>query len=393
MNDVSELESLRISDDEFNHRIKTLQNKIQENNLDALFVFSSEAEPANVRYLSDYWPNFETAGIIIPADSEAVLIIGPESLTYAMDRSRLKEIRRIKEFRESSDPEYPDSALDTFESVFDEITHGEGVKRLGIVGSNIITLPVYEAIRKVIGKNTVVKMDDILISQRMIKSEQEIKILKKAGEIAVHAAQAIIKVAKPDMTEIELLAEAEYSMLKEGAESAGWSHWVCSGPNTKEAISRPTYRKVKTGEIIQICMGPRLHGYVSNASFPFVIDKAPNEVKKLINAGISIQNKTKTVMRAGLTCNEVQKEASAYISKNGWDKYILYGPAHGAGLMECEHPFVESTCKLMLEPNMVFGTDTFLYTKEMGVRFEDVIRITKDGNEQLSPYKAELIEL
>jgi len=68
---------------EFNDRIRRAQAVLAGTDLDAFLVFSTESEPAGVRYFSDYWPSFETAGVLIPRSGEAALIIGPESLTYA----------------------------------------------------------------------------------------------------------------------------------------------------------------------------------------------------------------------------------------------------------------------------------------------------------------------
>lgn len=51
---------------EFRERIAKIQKVMGRENLDALIAFSNEAEPAYVRYFSDYWPAFETAAVFIP---------------------------------------------------------------------------------------------------------------------------------------------------------------------------------------------------------------------------------------------------------------------------------------------------------------------------------------
>ncbi len=57
-----------------------------------------------MRYFSDYWPSFETAGVLIPAANPESLLIGPESRTYAAARSKIGEVIRMMDFRESSQP-------------------------------------------------------------------------------------------------------------------------------------------------------------------------------------------------------------------------------------------------------------------------------------------------
>ncbi len=74
---------------EFQERIRRVQAELARRGLDALLAFGSEAEPQFVRYLSDHWPAFETAAVLIPVEGEAMLLIGPESLTYAQARSKI----------------------------------------------------------------------------------------------------------------------------------------------------------------------------------------------------------------------------------------------------------------------------------------------------------------
>ena len=84
-----------LPDSEFTQRIKTIQAKLSENNYDAYLVHCNEADQANVRYLSDHWPIFETAGVIVPREGEPILLIGPEAEPFAVDRSRIKKIRKM----------------------------------------------------------------------------------------------------------------------------------------------------------------------------------------------------------------------------------------------------------------------------------------------------------
>ena len=94
-----------IPDCEFAERIRRAQVAMAKENYDAILCYGNEAEPQYVRYFSDYWPSFETAGVLIPVEGEPMLLIGPESFTYASDRSKIAKIRLLKAFRESSEPE------------------------------------------------------------------------------------------------------------------------------------------------------------------------------------------------------------------------------------------------------------------------------------------------
>ena len=74
-----------IPQSEFAFRVAKTQESMRAQNLDLLLCYANEAEPQFVRYYSDYWPSFESAGVLIPAKGEPLLLIGPESGTFAAD--------------------------------------------------------------------------------------------------------------------------------------------------------------------------------------------------------------------------------------------------------------------------------------------------------------------
>lgn len=133
----------RIPDDEFVQRTRTVQRLMQAAEVDILLAFANEAEPQFVRYLGDYWPSFETAAVVLGTEGDPILIIGPESLAYATDRSRIPDIRRVQSFRESSNPEYPGVHLDSLSEVIAQVSHGAPVRKAAIAGYNLVSHLVY----------------------------------------------------------------------------------------------------------------------------------------------------------------------------------------------------------------------------------------------------------
>ncbi|MBC7333562.1 MAG: aminopeptidase P family N-terminal domain-containing protein, partial [Actinobacteria bacterium] len=140
-----------IPKEEREERIRKIQEELKKRNLDAYLVHSTESDFANVLYLSNHWPLFETAGVIIPKEGEPILLIGPEAEPFAEDRSTIKKIRKMLEYRESAEPNYPGIPLTSFEEVFDEVSGGKGIKRLGLGDYAILPMPVYDGIRKALG--------------------------------------------------------------------------------------------------------------------------------------------------------------------------------------------------------------------------------------------------
>ena len=382
-----------IPKEEFQARIKKLQAAISGRGLDVLIAYGNEAEPANLRYLSNYWPAFETGAVAVPKEGRAILLIGPESLAYAKGRSRIKEIRQLLPFRESAEPEYPGKKLTTFTELFDELSGGKGVKRLGIAGWPILTMPVYGAMTEALAKSggKLERADDLVNKLRMIKSKSEIEVLRVSFKAAKAGFEAVLEEIKPGMTECECVGIAQGAIYANGAESEGHPLYVLSGPNSSMAISRATHRKLKTGEIIQLNIGARVAGYASSIGRPIVLGKIQEDVRELMSVGIDSHRIIVDSICAGVPAREVAEKYYAFIRKRGLGHMLLYGPCHGLGLMECEWPWMETSSNYLLEENMTFQVDAFLHDDKRGTRWEDGIVVTKKGAKLLDDMERKII--
>ena len=371
---------------EFKDRVKKTQPLIADEGFDAVLVFSTESEPAGVRYFSDYWPSFETAGVLIPRAGDPTLLIGPESQTFAAARSKIPNIIRMKDFRESSMPDYPGTKLESWNEIF----AANKIKKLGVTGWHMFPGTILKNIEDVLGKGNVIDADLLLRKVTLRKSAQELDCLREAARISELGFQAILENIKPGMTEVQLAGIAAGAMLASGAESTGYPIWCCSGPNSTQAISRPTHRKVERGEVIHFSVGAKVSGYSASIGRPIVLGKCPDSLKTFLQVGLDAENLTIDLMRAGTAASDVAKKVQATIRDKGYGHTILYGPAHGCGQMECEFPFIETSCDLVLEENMVFMVDIFLAEKDMGFRWEDGVIVKNGAAEQLSSYKRQL---
>lgn len=369
---------------EFTNRVSRIQEKIQGSDLDGILVFSTESEPFGVRYFSDYWPSFECAGVLIPKNGEAVLIIGPESLTYAKSRSKLGKIIQNMDFRESSQPDYPGSKHPSWEEIFDSFR----IRKLGIAGWHMFPYDIMmNLIDALGGSGNLSNADSILRSVMMKKSPAELDCLRRAAKISELGFKAVFENIKPGMTEVELCGMATAAMLGNGAESTGYPIWCCSGPNSNQAISRPSLRKVQTGEIIHFSIGAKVEGYSASIGRPLVLGHCPDELRSFLQVGLDASNMTFDLMRAGSLASDVAKKIHGYVIGKGYGHTLLYGPAHGCGQMECEYPFLETSSAYTLEAGMTFMADMFMGDGKQGFRWEDGLIIRLEGPaEELSDF-------
>jgi len=377
-----------IPDSEFLARQRKTQELVKAAGLDALIVHSNEADFANVRYLSDYWPIFESAGVLVPAEGPLMLLIGPESETFARSRTRIPEVRKLIEYREPAEPDYPGIAVSTFKGLFGEIMSREP-KRIGLAGWAILPLPVYLSLRQTFPKAEIVKADHVLFSQRAVKSENEILCLKESFRLSELALEAIRLRAKPGMTELHLAGIAQEVIYREGAEYEGLPQYVLAAEASSHAIGRPGYRMLKQGDVIQINTSSRVHGYSGSYGVPLCMGKRSDPVKRLLDFALEAHTFSRTLALAGTPAKEVAIKYEEFVRGRGFGDYLLYGPYHGLGLIEVERPWMEKTSDYALEPNMTFQIDTFFYTPQgsdlaqqhgaaFGCRWENGCRIVLD---------------
>jgi Xaa-Pro aminopeptidase len=374
---------------EFRERIAKIQKVMGRENLDALIAFSNEAEPAYVRYFSDYWPAFETAAVFIPQSGDPTLLIGPEAGTFARSRSKIEKVLSLADFRESAQPEYPGLDIATWHDVFE----GLSIERLGLAGFHMFPHTIYMNMTKALGDAQVVDADNIVREIMIIKSPAEIACLRESARISELGFKAVVENIKPGMTEVQVVSLATAAILGNGAEAVGYPLWCCSGPNSTQAVSRPTHRKIQEGEIVHVQIGAKVAGYSTSVARPIVLGHCPDELRKFMQVGCDAENLAIELMVAGARAGDIAKKVHGFITDQGYGHTILYGPAHGCGQMECEWPFIESTSEVILQENMTFHICMFLGDKHQGFRFEDCIVIKDGPAEQLSNYKREVIVL
>ncbi len=383
--------------EEYKERVVKVQKNMKEEGFDLLLSYGNEAEPQFCRYFSGYWPSFETAGVLIPVEGDPMLLIGPESYTYATDRTKIPTVKMLKAFRESSEPEYPGKKLDTFNTVIEEMWGDKPIKRFGVAGLPLMTIGVYEALAEALAKYGVKieKADEVVSKVRMIKTENELKCMRAAAEITRKTFDYVLENVKAGMTEQQVVGLALGKMHELGAERESYPLWVLTGQGSNQAISRPRNKVIEKGDLTFMQIGARVDGYASTIGRAVVFGKATDEQKSLIEAGYKAQELAIGMLKAGVPACEIAKKHIENVTAMGYGDWLLYGPFHGNGTMEGEAPWIETTSDYLLEENMTFCADIFLGSNEKGIglRVEDVVCVTKDGAENLTNYPRKLFEI
>ncbi len=378
---------------EYKERAFRAAELIRKEGLDALIVNGNEADYANTRYFSGFWPLFERCGVAISAAGEAALMVGPESREFGSDRSKIDKIYVLKDYRESADPAYPELKADTFNDVFKGIGVTGRNLRIGVASYLDTSVVIMDGIKQAFPEAEIVRADHIMVALRSIKSENEIACLREGYRIAELATKQVIEEIRPGMTELQMVGVAQRVIYENGAEYEGLPMYVFSEASTRHAISRSSYRKFEKGDIVQLNLSAKIDGYSASIGYPIVLGKLTGKRRDIVMFGLEAHNWTEKQLKAGVAAADVAKGYYQYFVDHGYKDNFVYGPMHGTGMIEVEAPWVETSSDYTFKPNMTFQIDSFIATDEFGVRWEKGIAIREDGVEVLTQPIGELYEL
>ena len=374
-----------IPDHEYKERVQRCAAILRRENLDVLIVNGNEADYANPRYFSGFWPLFERAGVAIAANGDAALMVGPESAVFGADRNKLDKTFVLTAYREGADPAYPELKPDTFHDVFKAIGVSGEHLRIGIASFLDTSVTIYNAIRDAFPKAELIDAGKIMVELRKIKSENELACLREGYRIADLATQQVMKEIRPGMTELQMVGVAQRVVYENGAEYEGLPMYVFSEASTRHAISRSSYREFQKGDIVQLNLSAKIDGYSAAIGYPICLGKLEGQRRDIVQFCREAHAWTEKQVKAGVEACDIAKRFYKLFVDNGYEKNYVYGPLHGTGIIEVEAPWCETSSDYILQPNMCYQVDTYISGDTFGVRWEKGIAVKEGGYELLSP--------
>lgn len=238
-----------------------------------------------------------------------------------------------------------------------------------------------------------VAAQNLFTSLRMVKSREEVDMLIKAQRIAEKAFNEIVPMITTDITEKELAAELVYRFMLNGAEDKSFDPIIVSGSRSSMPHGVPTDNKVEKG-FITLDFGAKYKGWCSDTTRTLCVGKPTEEMRKVYNTVLEAQLAGIAVAKAGVNCMEVDKAARDIIHRAGYGGRFGHGYGHSLGLEIHEDPRFSPGCDFILPKGAMMSAEPGIYIPgEFGVRIEDVIYITEDGNENITNLDKELIIL
>lgn len=351
-------------------KLKKVRNLLMEYEIDALLV----TNPFNRRYMTGFTG---TAGVVLISMDDAVFITDfryTEQAEKEIDGFRIVQHPRtiIEEVAEQSKK----MALETVGFEKDDLTFGQ-----------------YELYRDKLEAD-LKPVSGIVEKLRMVKTEEELAVLRQAAKIADDAFAHICTYIRPGITELEVSNELEMYMRSQGAASSSFSTIVASGLRGALPHGVATDKVIEMGELVTLDFGALYNGYISDITRTIAVGQPSEKLKEMYEVTLAAQELALKEIKPGMTGIEADAIARDYIKSKGYGEAFGHSTGHGIGLEVHEGPALSFRSGTVLEPNMVVTVEPGIYLPGIGgVRIEDDIIMTENGNERLTHSPKELIIL
>ncbi|WPA91233.1 Xaa-Pro aminopeptidase [Providencia zhijiangensis] len=260
---------------------------------------------------------------------------------------------------------------------------------------------------------TIIDWRPIVHEMRLFKSDAEVAVMRKAGEISALAHIRAMETCRPNMYEYQLCGEIEYEFTRHGARFPSYNTIVGSGENACILHYTENECAMKDGDLVLIDAGAELEGYAGDITRTFPVNgkfskeqreiydivlQSINTALELYRPGTSIHEVTRQIVRIkteGLVkLGILQGDVEQLIENKAYHPFFMHGLSHWLGLDVHDVGFYGVERDRILEPGMVLTIEPGLYIapdadvppqyRGIGVRIEDDILITEDGNENLT---------
>jgi Xaa-Pro aminopeptidase len=224
---------------------------------------------------------------------------------------------------------------------------------------------------------------------RLVKSPDEIEKLRSVAWIAGRAFDRVLPAIRPGLRERDVAFLLEQTFRELGAEGPSFETIVAAGERGALPHGRASDRVIEEGDMVVVDFGARAAGYNSDTTRTVVLGKPKPEQLRLIDAVRRAQRESMALMLPGTTADAVDKRAREVLAEE--THAFAHGLGHGIGLQVHERPFLSGSDQTALQSGMVITNEPGIYIPDWGgVRLEEMVLITDNGPEVITPASTEV---
>jgi Xaa-Pro aminopeptidase len=342
-------------------RFKRIETLLAKNDLDGWLVTNLE----NVRYLSGFTGSDAT--LLITKDQKTFLTDSRYTTQAAGETQGYTVIQYAKKI----------------EQITDRIASSQ-IERLGFE-SQQMSYAFHADLAKGLSNTQLIPLDKEIRDVRIVKDQSEIRLMKKAIDIAEKALLHTLDLMKPGVAERDLALEMEFEMRRLGADSIAFDTIIASGPRGALPHGKASDKRLNEGDLIVIDFGARYQGYHSDETCTVSLGKPTAEQKKVYSIVKEAHDRAISLIKPGTSLQDIDRSARQYIKRRGYGSRFGHGLGHGVGLAVHEEPRVSYDTSGLAKSSMVFTVEPGIYIPDWGgVRIEDMVVVNRGSCEVLT---------
>ena len=399
VNSVAELERLKVlhngakqqltfSDAEFERRLSGLRSIMAEKGLDATILTSYQG----IKYYSDFlFTYFGRAYALVVTANDTVSITANIDAGMPWRTSYGENIV------------YTDWRRDNYFYGLQQALAQRGVtaRRLGVEDDSLPLLQ-RERIQGAFPDAELVDVSQDAMRQRMIKSAEEIEVIKHGARIADLGGEAIRNAIKEGISEYEVALIGTEAMVHEIARTFPHREvrdtwvWFQSGINTDGAHNWATTRKLRRGDILSLNCFPMTSGYYTALERTLFLGQPDPESLRLWEINVQVHRRGLELIKPGAVCKDIAAELNEIYIENGLLANRTFGYGHSFGVLS--HYYgreagleLREDIETVLQPNMVVSMEPMITVEEGrpgagGYREHDILVVNEDGAENITGF-------
>ena len=279
-------------------------------------------------------------------------------------------------------------------------------KRLGIEGDHL-TLAARKTLDGFLGAPELVDVAPALMQSRMVKSSEEIALIREGARVADIGGAAIRAAIKEGTREIDVAMAGRDAMELEIARSHPDSElrdnwvWFQSGLNTDGAHNPVTTRALQQGDILSLNAFPMISGYYTALERTLFLGEPDAASLRIWQANVAAHELGLSLIKPGATCSGICAELNRFFEDQDLLQYRSFGYGHSFGVLS--HYYgreagleLREDIDTVLEPGMVVSMEPMVWIPQGtagagGYREHDILVIGDDGAENITgfPYGPE----
>jgi Xaa-Pro aminopeptidase len=342
-----------------NARVERLRERVEEPFL--------VTDPLNVRYLSGF------------VSSNAALLIEAGRVRLFTDFRYAERARSLEGLE----------AVETPRNLFAGIA--EALSGRIAFEADGLTYAAYETLQA--GGLELVPTRGVVGELRAVKDADELEAIRRAAAIGDRAFERFADERFIGRTERDLAWQMEVLLHEEGAEGASFVV-VAGGAAGATPHAIPGDRTLEPGETVVVDSGCTVDGYTSDCTRTFATGPLDGRLREAYAVCLEAQTAALEAVRPGAHGQQVDSVARERIDATEFRGLFGHGLGHGVGLAVHEAPALRPESEDTLEPGNVVTVEPGIYLPDVGgIRIEDLVIVTDDGYEVLTPFTKDLVDV